>query len=130
MSKLMRVSDGISRREGALEGAQEAIKLTVTKVELKVKVSEGLETLKPKLIETKTRIKQLIFAKGELTKNQALEGRLNALEGASKHMEMFHRTRITISQNHSKVTSVLRCSQFSFVNQSPLYGPPLPFGIA
>ena len=127
----MRVSDGISRREEALEGAKEAIKLTVTKVELKVKkVSEELEALKAKLIETKTRIKQLIFAKGELTKNQDLEDRLKALEGASKHMEMSHRTRTTISQNHSKVTLVLRCSQFSFVNQSPLYGPPLPFGIA
>lgn len=79
----MRVSDRIGRREGTLEGAKEAIKLIVTKAELKAKASEELEALKSKLIETETRIKQLIFAKGELTKNQDLEGRVNALDGVA-----------------------------------------------
>lgn len=60
----------------AQEGKKEAIKLTVTEAELKAKkVSEELEGLKAKPIETETPIKQYIFEKGQLSKpNHDLEG--------------------------------------------------------
>jgi len=83
VKELMRFKDGMGRGEnqmngkvGTLEGEKEAIKLTVTEAEAKAKkFSDELEALKAKLIETETRIRQLIFEKGELSKmNHDLEG--------------------------------------------------------
>lgn len=58
------------------------------------KLSKELEELKAKLIEMETRIRQLMFEKGKLSKkNHDLEGRVNVLEGGSKDMKRSNRTR-------------------------------------
>ena len=92
--RLMRVNDEMGRREkqmkgkvGALEGKRSySIKLTITEVEVKAKkLSKKLEAFKAKLIETETRIRQSIFQKCELSKNNHdLQGRVNALDGVAK----------------------------------------------
>ena len=121
VKELMRVNDGMCRRGkrnkggiGALEGEKEA-------EEKAKKLSEEPKAHKAKPIETETRIRQLIFEKGQPSKmNHDLEGRVNALEGGSKEMKMSHRTPTTISRDFSKVTSVLCSSQFSFCPSFPL----------